>query len=1230
MSSPDSRGYWGARMSVLMAPTALPVLSPATTLGEPVHRRIDVASDATDAQLEAAWALLLSRYVDDEHVVFGVDGRPRPVHVDDDAHLPDWLATLEAARESDHGHPIDVTELRRVTNWPKGEPLYESSIGLDPEAPLSVIREDGRVVLSHDATRLAPAPAERLARHLARILEGLGNDGRVGDVAMLTDEEREWLTTTLNATEHPFPTDACLHQQFEAWAREQPEAVAIVFRDREVTYRELDERANRLAHHLVETGAGTDTPVAVFLPRGIELVVAIVAVLKAGSPYAPLDPTYPAERLTFMLADTRAPVIITTAALAERLPPQKADVVVVDRDAELVAGRPSSAPEVAHDPESLAYIIYTSGSTGTPKGIAIRHRGALNNIHDLNTRYGVGPDDCLMVMSSLSFDMCVYEILGTLMAGAKMIVTDPERGADPAHWAELTDSHQVTVWNSAPQLLELFVSHVEGMATSPSRRLRLTILGGDWVPVSLPERFKAISAEGARVIVLGGATEASIHSTVFEVTQTDPAWKSIPYGRPMYNQSCYVLDRKRRLCPVGVPGELHLGGVGLARGYLHRPELTAEKFIDNPHGEGRLYRTGDKVVMGEDGLLHLLGRIDFMVKIRGQRIELGEVEAALLTHENVHQTVAMVRQDAAGDQVLTAYVVTGGAEELATTGVDRDEQVAEWQQVYDAHYDRTDAADPTFDLTGWTSSYTGQPIAADQMRVWVDTTVDRIRALEPRRVLEIGCGTGLLLFRLVTSCDHYLGVDFSPVVIANLRRHVTERGLRNVQLHRRVAHDFSGIEEGTFDTVVLNSIILQFPDRNYVETVLRGAVRALRPGGALFVGDVRHLPTLWTYHASVQLHRADANAPLSVVRQRTRQEVDQEEELLMAPSFFHGLGLEGVEDVEVSLKRGAFENELTKYRYDVTLRTAARPRAVPTETITGPALDLEQLSAMLSTKPDCVLLVGIEDQRLSRDRAAAAAIAEGDGDATAGELRQRLVSSHGGTDPERVFSLGEAASYRVSVRHADDGADGCFDALLVRADLPAMRFPADPPQDRSTARINDPLARRRARALVPELREHVGNRLPSYMVPNAFVILDQLPLTPNGKVDRRALPAPTRSGTDRGARVAPRDDLEKTVADVWATILNVADVGIDDHFIEMGGHSLSATRIVARLCDIFPVELKLADLFGNLTVQLLAGRLRELGAAASVDVDGVARLFLEVEGLSDEEVEALLAEQEAP
>ena len=260
------------------------------------------------------------------------------------------------------------------------------------------------------------------------------------------------------------------------------------------------------------------------------------------------------------------PVIITTAALAERLPPQKADVVVVDRDAELVAGRPSSAPEVAHDPESLAYIIYTSGSTGTPKGIAIRHRGALNNIHDLNTRYGVGPDDCLMVMSSLSFDMCVYEILGTLMAGAKMIVTDPERGADPAHWAELTDSHQVTVWNSAPQLLELFVSHVEGMATSPSRRLRLTILGGDWVPVSLPERFKAISAEGARVIVLGGATEASIHSTVFEVTQTDPAWKSIPYGRPMYNQSCYVLDRKRRLCPVGVPGELHLGGVGLARG----------------------------------------------------------------------------------------------------------------------------------------------------------------------------------------------------------------------------------------------------------------------------------------------------------------------------------------------------------------------------------------------------------------------------------------------------------------------------------------------------------------------------------------------------------------------------------------------------------------------------------------------------------------------------------------
>jgi amino acid adenylation domain-containing protein len=329
-------------------------------------------------------------------------------------------------------------------------------------------------------------------------------------------------------------------------------------------------------------------------------------------------------------------------------------------------------------PGDLCYVIHTSGSTGEPKPIALCHQGVANNVADLNSRYEVGPGDAVLALSSPSFDMSVYEFLGMTAAGGTVVVPETGRAHDVAHWAELLDAHRVTVWNSAPALLDLLVGHLEQHPPAGPLGLRLALLGGDWIGVRLPDRLRAL-APGARFIALGGATEASIHSTLFEVQCTDPAWTAIPYGRPMANQRTYILDEARRPVPVGVAGELYLAGDGLARGYLDRPDQTRQRFCQWSYGEvagERLYRTGDLARFRSDGVIELLGRADSQVKIQGVRVELGEVEAVLRRHPGVQDAVAAAPGPTDGDRQLVGYVVP--REGPAPTAEDLHAHAARW------------------------------------------------------------------------------------------------------------------------------------------------------------------------------------------------------------------------------------------------------------------------------------------------------------------------------------------------------------------------------------------------------------------------------------------------------------------------------------------------------------------------------------------------------------------------
>ncbi|WP_330333704.1 amino acid adenylation domain-containing protein [Streptomyces sp. NBC_00536] len=512
------------------------------------------------------------------------------------------------------------------------------------------------------------ATVERLLGHWRTLLAAAvaAPATRLSALPMLTAAERHSALVEWNDTAHTYPqADSCLHELFERQLASGPEEPAVVGPAGELSYAELDALAERIAGRLTGLGVGPDTTVGLCLTKGPALVAAVLGVLKAGGAYLPLDPAYPAQRLAFMLQDAAPPVVLTERALAGLLPAVGAEVLEVEDAGQWPATR--RRPAAGPGPDHLAYVIYTSGSTGTPKGIAVPHRGVVNNLLDLNHTYGIGPGDRVLGLSSPSFDMFVYETLGILAAGGAVVMPHPDRARDPHHWVDLVRRHKVTVWNSAPALADAFVRAGEERGVRLPR-LKAAFFGGDWIPVTLPGRFRRLAPDMA-FIALGGATEASIHSITHPVGETDPAWTSIPYGRPMVNQQAVILTPALEPAPVGVPGELCLAGTGLTRGYLRRPGLTADRYRPHPGaGTGpvpagaRMYRTGDLARTRADGVIELIGRLDHQVKLRGLRIELDEIEAVLRRQAGIERAVVTAR-GSGDDRRLIGYLVPDGAPE---------------------------------------------------------------------------------------------------------------------------------------------------------------------------------------------------------------------------------------------------------------------------------------------------------------------------------------------------------------------------------------------------------------------------------------------------------------------------------------------------------------------------------------------------------------------------------------
>ena len=507
-------------------------------------------------------------------------------------------------------------------------------------------------VIKYNTDLFAGPTIARMAGHFRALLEGIvaDPDQPLSDLPLLTEAERHQLLVEWNDTQVGYPTDVCLHQLFEAQVERTPDSVAVVFEDRLLTYCELNERANQLAGHLSGLGVKPGVLVGICVERSLEMMIGLLGILKAGGAYVPLDPAYPKERLAFMLADSGASVLVTQQALFETLADHQAQVVCLDSDWPAIAQSPITNNKLLIAPDNLAYVIYTSGSTGKPKGVQIRHQAVVNFLHSMRRQPGLTPEDVLLAVTTLSFDIAGLELFLPLMTGARVVIVSRDTASDGVQLLEALTSSGATVMQATPVTWRLLLE----AGWQAGSKLK-ALCGGEILPRDLAQK---LLEQGVELWNVYGPTETTIWSTLYQVKE---ATGSIPVGRPIANTTLYLLDQNRQLVPVGVPGELYIGGDGLARGYLNRPELTAERFVPHPFSDKpgeHLYRTGDLARYLPDGNIEILGRIDHQVKVRGFRIELGEIEAALAGHPAVKENVVVVREDTPGDKRLVAYLVS--------------------------------------------------------------------------------------------------------------------------------------------------------------------------------------------------------------------------------------------------------------------------------------------------------------------------------------------------------------------------------------------------------------------------------------------------------------------------------------------------------------------------------------------------------------------------------------------
>lgn len=997
----------------------------------------------------------------------------------------------------------------------------------------------------------------------------------------------------VEATAGPLP-DGLLHEPVFAQAARTPDAVAVRDATGPTTYRDLTARARAVAHALHRAGVTPGELVGIRMDKGVDQVVGVLGTLLAGAAYLPVDTNQPALRRDTILGGAGVRMVLTQSWV-DRDYPLPGSLTRIDVDTVLVDGEApgTEPPPATTDPDDLAYVIHTSGSSGTPKGVMISHRAARNTVDDINRRFAVAATDRVLGLAQLGFDLSVYDIVGPLAVGGTLVLPDADGRGDPAVWAALVAGAGVTIWNSVPAQLQMLHDYLRASAQDLGT-LRLALLSGDWIPLALPDQIRAL-VPGLALHSLGGATEASIWSIGHPIDVVDPTWRSVPYGTALTNQTVRVLDSALRPCPDGVTGEIHIGGAGVALGYLGDPDRTAERFVRHPDTGERLYRTGDLGRHYPDGAIEFLGRTDQQVKLRGYRIELGEVAAALDADPCVGASAVLI--DGAGGAAgattprsLVAFVeparrsaplpipdaVPQAAHTaLRTAGASLDTgALAAFLSAMDdaATLSIADAVAPG---VGPGASRTAAEVAAalgaagNRERLvgrWLGTLAahGRLRRDGPGFRDLIAPGAQEIAAAWSRAAELERAAGWSPHLFAAVRRCAAElgallRGARQIEelLFTGGAEELAAAYRGNAVAAALQDAVV----------AVVGALAADRPGplrvleiglrgGGAAAGLLPALPD-----ADLDYLATD---PSPLVRAAAT-------ELLAA------------------------DGRVRVAEFDITAFDPADPAGVRAQGLLPNSADVLICAGVLNNAPDVDAALARIDELLVPG--GWLLLVENTDDASAAlQVSTEFLDAHAGP-----FTDDRARDGQVFLRTAQ-----WRDALARRGAVVAAELPRD----------GDGLAVARQRLFVARLtpgREPVdttalaraaARRLPEYMVPTRWQVVDALPTTANGKIDQATLTGWLSTGTGAAVSEAPMDELETALARLWSELLDGATVGRSDDLFALGGDSLLVARLVGRLRDGIDAvdggrldwdlewEVVLRHLLRTPTVAGLAGYLR--------------------------------------
>lgn len=954
---------------------------------------------------------------------------------------------------------------------------------------------------------------------------------------------------------------------------------AILMSDNIMTYKDVFQMANSISKKLLNLGISRNDKVALVFDKGYEQVVAVCGVLYVGAAYVPIDSTFSEEVAYKCLKHAKVKCIITTKKYIKKY--GNMGIEIYDFEDIISNKQKTDIKPIDTMADDIFAIIFTSGSTGTPKGVILEQQGVQNCFTYTIQKFSLSSKDRIFSVTDLCHDMSIFEMLGLLLVGGGIVMPSAQEKRDVGKWLELIDKYQVTFWSSVPTFMEMLLVYIEGMKEEKIRlpMLRNVLLGGGFMNLSLYKRIKAI-AKNVSLYNVGGPTETTIWNIMHKVTDVDIENGLIPYGRPIWNTQYHILDENLEYVPINKVGMIYNSGIGVAKGYIDN-ELTEKQFIFHKKIKARLYRTGDLGRYNENGEIEIVGRNDLQVKINGKRIELEEIEFHIKKNSRVKEAAVVCTKD----KKLYAFLAIDKKEM---------EKPNFWKDIFNSAYQDKVVKNTFFDFSGWKSSYTGKQIPNKEMMEWLNNTSRRILELHPSNVLEIGCGTGLIMYKIISQIQSYIGIDLSEIAIEELKNNIksNKKLKEKAKVFQGSAEHLEKFKGKKFDTIIINSVIMFFDSEEYLTNVINECLELLTENGCLFIGDIIDYNLLKMFRTSINFFKT-VNGNAGELRELIRQDCIRVKDLLVAPQYFEKL-LEincNISGIEMHLKDMHSINEISKFRYDVIIHKSLQndlKRESKVERLDFETINTKEngLNDVFQKGMNSFVIHNIPNKLTSCDACLLQLLENAERQKNILEIKDEMkVYQDGGILPYELYQYGKKYNYKCAVKNSDmQHMEAYYSKKLP--------FNVNISDDKKNHVVNKPYRLDDNTIFIKELKSELMKELPEYMIPPYVEILETLPLLSNGKVDRRTLEKLANEKFEYSESEVLDFAFNRDCKHLWSQILNVSyPPDLEESFWQLGGHSLLALQFLNAIKERYQCHINLTDFFRNPTLKYILERI---------------------------------------